>query len=53
MSENDADRRAPRPLIATIPDAEVVLPWLRTLATLAGFLTLAILLVTLELLGRF
>lgn len=52
MSEPDADSRTYRPLIAATPDAEAVLPWLRTLAVLAGFLLVAILLVTVELLGR-
>ncbi|WP_157884775.1 hypothetical protein [Halorubrum aethiopicum] len=52
MSASDPDPRTHRPLIAATPDAETVLPWLRTLAVLVGFLTLAILLVTLELLGR-
>ncbi|SMO59751.1 hypothetical protein [Halorubrum cibi] len=52
MNEGEADPRALRLLIAATPDAETVLPWLRTLAVLAGFLTVAILLVTFELLGR-
>ena len=52
MNEGDADPRALRLLIAATPDAETVRPWLRTLAILAGLLTIAILLVTLELLGR-
>ncbi|WP_179234015.1 hypothetical protein [Halorubrum halodurans] len=49
---SDPDPRTHRSLGTALPDAETVLPWLRTLAVLAGFLTVAILLVTLELLGR-
>ncbi|MFC5133665.1 MULTISPECIES: hypothetical protein [Haloferacaceae] len=52
MSASDPDSRKHRPLIAATPDADAVLPWLRTLAVLAGFLLVAILLVTVELLGR-
>lgn len=42
----------PTPVVARLPGAEAVAPWLRTLVVVAGSLALVTLLIWLELVGR-
>lgn len=52
MSEDDASGPRQTPAVAAMPTADAVVPWIRTLALLAGVLTLLTTLLTLELLVR-
>ncbi|MBP1923595.1 hypothetical protein J2751_002640 [Halorubrum alkaliphilum] len=52
MSQDEPGNSWWRPMIAVTPDADDVLPWIRTLAVASGVLALLVLLFALELVGR-